>query len=672
MMRAFWRRRTHEDFSDEVQAHLELETERLIGDGTSPEAARSAARKSFGNVVAVKERYYEASRWMWLDQLSQDLRYGCARPGEEPRRSWRPACSRSRSASGSSRSRSRSSTPTSSAPSRCRTPRRSTASPGARGTPAGSRFWWRDYEELRERRDLFDAVVAEDTRFVSSNGRPLATGFVSDNYFEALAPRFLLGRPLTALDAHAPVVVLGHQAWVAPVRERSGGARPRDRSRRPAVRDRRRRGAAVHRARRVSPRRLGVDRHLRRRQARPAGPGPAASSRDHRAAPEGREPGPRRERADAVHGADGGVAARRARSSARSCARTPRRTRSRSSCWRCCPRSSRRSSSCSSRRARTSRTSCSRAPSRAIARSPSASRSARAAGRIVRQLLTEGLLIAVLAGAAGLALAAWTLRAGIAALFSTLPPSVAALFRVAPLDFDARVFLFALGVAAATTLVFALLPALQASRLSLTDALHGQRTRHGRGLAAAERARRRPGRRVARARRRGADAGAATSRRSARSISGYQTRGVYSVNIRGERNRARAEAGGGPRRRSPDRARWRSPAATRCSFDRAPSRRRPAPAGPRPARATPSCRRSISRSSACRSCADAASARTRRARPRAWRSSATPTARRVLARGEIRSGSPSGSNGPRGGRSTSCPATPRSRSSAPRATSSAA
>ena len=75
-MRAFWRRRTHEDFSDEVQAHLDLETERLIGDGTSPEAARSAARKSFGNVVAVKERFYEASRWTWLEQLSQDLRYG--------------------------------------------------------------------------------------------------------------------------------------------------------------------------------------------------------------------------------------------------------------------------------------------------------------------------------------------------------------------------------------------------------------------------------------------------------------------------------------------------------------------------------------------------------------------------------------------------------------------
>ena len=65
--------------------------------------------------------------------------------------------------------------------------------------------------------------------------------------------------------------------------------------------------------------------------------------------------------------------------------------------------------------------------------------------RIVRQLLTEGLLIAVLSGVAALALAGLgTLRAGLALFFATLPPSIAALVRVVPLDFDRRVFLFAL------------------------------------------------------------------------------------------------------------------------------------------------------------------------------------------------------------------------------------
>ena len=72
----FRRRRPDEDFSEELQAHLAFEADRLADDGLRPEDARSAARKSFGNVAAAQERYYEANRWMWLDQLLQDLRYG--------------------------------------------------------------------------------------------------------------------------------------------------------------------------------------------------------------------------------------------------------------------------------------------------------------------------------------------------------------------------------------------------------------------------------------------------------------------------------------------------------------------------------------------------------------------------------------------------------------------
>jgi predicted permease len=94
--------------------------------------------------------------------------------------------------------------------------------------------------------------------------------------------------------------------------------------------------------------------------------------------------------------------------------------------------------------------------------------------RVVRQLLTEGLLIAVLAGVAGLLLASWVLRGGTVLFFSTMPPSVAELIRVESLALDHRVFFFALAATAATTLLFALVPALQASRLTLTDALRGQ------------------------------------------------------------------------------------------------------------------------------------------------------------------------------------------------------
>jgi predicted permease len=72
----FWRKRKSGDFSAEIQAHLELETERLKAQGLSEEAARAAARRTFGNVTRAQERFYESGRWLWGDHFLQDLRFG--------------------------------------------------------------------------------------------------------------------------------------------------------------------------------------------------------------------------------------------------------------------------------------------------------------------------------------------------------------------------------------------------------------------------------------------------------------------------------------------------------------------------------------------------------------------------------------------------------------------
>ena len=70
-------RRGHndEDFAREIQAHLELETDRLIRDGMSPEDARAAAYRAFGNVARTQERFYESRRVMWLGHAQQDVRF---------------------------------------------------------------------------------------------------------------------------------------------------------------------------------------------------------------------------------------------------------------------------------------------------------------------------------------------------------------------------------------------------------------------------------------------------------------------------------------------------------------------------------------------------------------------------------------------------------------------
>src|SRR5215470_15357107 len=71
-----WRRRRKAgDFSAEIAAHLELESERLQEEGLTAEDARAAAHRRFGNVLRAEERFYESRRWLWLDHFQQDVRY---------------------------------------------------------------------------------------------------------------------------------------------------------------------------------------------------------------------------------------------------------------------------------------------------------------------------------------------------------------------------------------------------------------------------------------------------------------------------------------------------------------------------------------------------------------------------------------------------------------------
>ncbi len=72
----FWRKRSTEDFAEEIKAHLELEADDLKREGLSEDEARRKARREFGNVRAAQERFYLKGRWVGLDRLLRDLRFG--------------------------------------------------------------------------------------------------------------------------------------------------------------------------------------------------------------------------------------------------------------------------------------------------------------------------------------------------------------------------------------------------------------------------------------------------------------------------------------------------------------------------------------------------------------------------------------------------------------------
>ena len=101
-------------------------------------------------------------------------------------------------------------------------------------------------------------------------------------------------------------------------------------------------------------------------------------------------------------------------------------------------------------------------------------------GRLVRQFLTESLIISIGGGALGVGVA----YAGLAALKANIPSNI--LPPSTHVEMDGRVLLFILVLSVATGLIFGLVPAMKASRPDLTDSIRqaghgtsGGRRRHG-------------------------------------------------------------------------------------------------------------------------------------------------------------------------------------------------
>jgi predicted permease len=476
-----WRKRPDADFHAEIEAHLDLEVERLIGDGLDPIEARYAARRAFGNVAGAEERFHEAQRWVWLEQLRQDVRYAL------------------------------------------RTLRRTPTFVAATSLPLaialglttvlfaifnayvlrpfaihdpyriyhvgwrvesgdqGGAFTWREYEEIRGRRDLFEGLAAHHWQPTRSNGRPLFAGFVSGNYFDTLRPRLRVGRALSAFDTpQAPSAVLSDQGWTVLF------------NRDPAALGRRVEinGQLVEIVGIMRPEFSGMD-DLPLDVWMPLTMLPAFSGIDVITSPQARELTLfARLRSDVTPAQAEQALAPLIASSIAAQSQPGRIVHQEQVRAKLTSRATPNPLTFElvallspvfaafglvlvAASANVSSVMLARALGRhreiGIRLSIGATR-----GRVVRQLLTEAAIISTIAGLNGLLIASVMLRAGRWIFFATLPPTLGDLMRVVPLDIDGRVFLFAFGVAAAATTVAALLPALQATRLQLTDSLRGE------------------------------------------------------------------------------------------------------------------------------------------------------------------------------------------------------
>jgi predicted permease len=226
-MTMFKRKRSGEDFAEEIKAHLELEADELKREGLAEEEARRRARVEFGNVRVAQERFYARGRWMWVEKLWRDVRFGLRSMRQSPGFALTVVLTLALGMGANTAVFSvmnavlLKSLPVSE-------PRR-VVSLNTSGTPRrtgtidwNSTFSYAVYDALRQQSGALSDVIAigqlspdrVSVRVVAEPEEAQAN-MVSGNFFSGLGVKLARGRGFSAADErdHAQVAVISYQYW---------------------------------------------------------------------------------------------------------------------------------------------------------------------------------------------------------------------------------------------------------------------------------------------------------------------------------------------------------------------------------------------------------------------------------------------------------------------------
>jgi len=210
------------DMDEEIDFHLQMEIAENLRRGMTPQAARAAAHRRLGGVAQIKEAYRETHALPVLQVLWQDLRYGFRMLRRSPGFSllailcltlgiganaavfsWiegvllRPF------------------------PLVAHQDRMMAMAGTNRGMPGHDDVSWPDFLDLQKNSTLFDAFIADKimgtTLSIGDRAQVTTGSIVSANYFDALGVRPILGRGFEPAEdfgrnAH-PVTVISYQMW---------------------------------------------------------------------------------------------------------------------------------------------------------------------------------------------------------------------------------------------------------------------------------------------------------------------------------------------------------------------------------------------------------------------------------------------------------------------------
>ncbi|PYL36889.1 MAG: hypothetical protein DMF34_12330 [Verrucomicrobia bacterium] len=210
------------EMAEEIQQHVDLLTERNIAAGMLPYEARNAALRQFGGVEQVKEVAREQRVWRWADEFVQDVRFGARMLWRSPgfsilailcltlgigtnaaALSWiegilvRPY------------------------PLVAHQDRMFALDATIRGAQGFKGLSYPDFLDFEKNSTLFESFIVDKitgtTLSVGDRAERAVGGMVSANYFDALGVRPFLGRGFrpeegTGRNAH-PVTVISYMTW---------------------------------------------------------------------------------------------------------------------------------------------------------------------------------------------------------------------------------------------------------------------------------------------------------------------------------------------------------------------------------------------------------------------------------------------------------------------------
>src|SRR6266478_6448619 len=218
----FSKDRRDAEMAEEMQAHLDLLTERNIAAGMSPHDARNAALRQFGGIEQTKEIAREQRVWRWADEFLQDLRFGMRMLFRSPgfailailcltlgigtnaaALSWiegiliRPY------------------------PLVAHQDRMFALNATIRGTEGYKGLSYPDFLDFQKNSTLFESFIVDKimgtTLSVGDRAERAVGGIVSANYFDALGVRPIMGRGFKSEEGEGrnahPVTVISYQTW---------------------------------------------------------------------------------------------------------------------------------------------------------------------------------------------------------------------------------------------------------------------------------------------------------------------------------------------------------------------------------------------------------------------------------------------------------------------------